>query len=27
MYLYCIMVNNTFRPLMWPTSGWFLWEQ
>jgi len=26
-YLYSIMVTNMSQPLMWPSSGWFLWEQ
>ena len=25
--IFCIMVTVMFRPLMWPSSGWFLWEQ
>jgi hypothetical protein len=24
---YYIMVTNMFQPVMWPSSGWFLWEQ
>ena len=27
MYLYCIVVSNMFRPFMWPSLGWFVWEQ
>ena len=27
MNFYCIMVTNMFRPLMWQSSGWFLWDQ
>jgi len=26
-YFYSIMVTNVGRPLMWPSSGWFLWQQ
>ena len=24
---FCFMVSNMFRPLMWPSRGWFLWEK
>jgi len=23
---YCIVVSDMFRPLMWPSSGRFVWE-
>jgi predicted transcriptional regulator len=26
LYFYCIVATNMFRPLMWPSTGWFLWE-
>jgi len=24
---YCILVSYMFRPLVWPSSGWFIWQQ
>jgi len=26
IYFCCIMVTNVFRPFMWPSLGWFIWE-